>query len=99
MVKNFAPTGAVQVPPTVWVPGPEAEAAGILMLVLNEIIDPAWYCTFFAKRRLNLIFGEIGVDPGLMKCMLRTSCVFAAIDKPTLAGMFSVMTCPGVELA
>src|SRR5579872_4032480 len=99
MVKNWAPTGAVHVPLTVCVPGPEAVAAGMLMLVLNEIIVPAWYCTFLAKRRLNLIFAESVVDPGLMKCMLRTSCVFAAIAIPTPGGMFSVMTCPGVELA
>ena len=43
MTKNFDPTGAVQVPLTVWVPGPLAVAGGTLMLALNETIAAALY--------------------------------------------------------
>ena len=82
--------------PTVCVPGPDAVAGGMSIWVLKETIVPAWYFTFGRVEQIHLQSADniSVVVPGLMKCMLRMSCVPEATARPTLAGMFSVMICP-----
>src|SRR5258708_3862940 len=98
-MKKFDPTGALHVPRTVCVPGPDAVAGGTLICTLNDVIDAALYLIFCAYKTFFLTCGVTGVERGLMKCMFNMICEPAASGSPTPAGIFISMICPGNDVA
>src|SRR5579884_3614366 len=99
MMKKFDPAGALHVPCTVCVPGPAAVAGGMLICVLNDVIDAALYWMLLAYSMFIFTAGVVAAEPGLMKCMFNMICVPAGSGSPTPSGIFISMIWPAVDVA